>query len=153
MGPPNKDREEGPESDPVGREPHDIGTELARRRAGWGQGGDGGGDGLGFRVAKLEVHIGHIQTDLTEIKGLLGGIHQLPTKRDLTTNLAVFVTIGLAVVAIVIGGIIGGLEFIQRGQPQGTIAAPAPMIFQIPAPQSAAQPAPLPDNHRAAPKE
>jgi hypothetical protein len=123
-------------------------------------GGFGGGGGLDGRVAKLEAHVGHIQTDVTEIKTLLGNLggalQHLPTKQDLTTNTLTMVVIGLTILVLGIGGIIGGLAWIGDREKPPEAAAPAPMIFQLPQQQAATplqpiQPVPAPAPKAKAP--
>jgi hypothetical protein len=100
-------------------------------------GSDGGGD-LSPRVAKLEAHMDHLQSDVREIKSILGGLasqfHHLPTKQDLSNNVMTMVLIGLTVLLLGVGGIIGGLAWIEpKPAPQmAPSSAPAPLIFQIP---------------------
>lgn len=112
------------------------------------------------RVTRLEVEFEHVRRDLDEIKAdlktvvaTLGSTNermgQLPTKRDLTNNTFAGLGIGLALMALIIGGIIGGLSWIRPDPspvtppPPVTITAPPPQIIymQPPAPPSpAAQP-------------
>ncbi len=122
-----------------------IDEALARReQTGGGGGGSGGGTGLDARVAKLEAHTEHMQLDLTEIRNSLGAVasqlRHLPTKQDMTNNVMTMVVIGLTVLVLGVGGIIGGLAWIQdRDAPAAKEpVAPAPMIFQLPAPQQIA---------------
>ncbi|WGM31471.1 hypothetical protein [Brevundimonas sp. NIBR11] len=77
-------------------------------------GGSGTSDGMEERVTRLETHFEYFRRDLDDIKTSLKKLDDLPTKRDLTNNLVAIVTIGLAVVAITIGGIIGGLAWLDR---------------------------------------
>lgn len=77
-------------------------------------GGGGTSDGMEERVTRLETHFEYVRKDLDEIKTSLKKLDDLPTKRDLTNNLVAIVTIGLAVLAITIGGIVGGLAFLDR---------------------------------------
>ena len=78
---------------------------------------DGTSGGMEERLAKLEAHVDHLRADTTEIRSSMQRVAdklgELPTKRDLTTNTLVMVTIGLAVLGITIGGIVGGLGWIQ----------------------------------------
>jgi len=138
--------EAGPESNPASSEPAYIGTERAWKLKHLPPGGgDGGSWPLDARVAKLEAHAEHMQGDLIEIKGLLGALggqlQHLPSKQDMLVNIAAMVAIGLAVIGLTVGGIIGGLSWIQdRGPPPANAPSPAPMIFQLPAqPQAAPQ--------------
>lgn len=147
--PPTKDGETGPDSDRAESAPSYIGTATAEQRVALrgGNGNGGGGPGLDARVAKLEAHTEHMQADLSEIRVLLGGLgnqlRHLPTKQDMTNNVLTMVVIGLTVLLLGIGGIIGGLGWIQdRGTaPAKEAPAPAPMIFQLP-PQTVVAPQP-----------
>lgn len=69
------------------------------------------------RASVLENEGKHIRKDLDEIRSALGQIasklSELPTKRDLSSWTWQFVAVGAGVIAIVIGGIIGGLSWIQ----------------------------------------
>lgn len=94
---------------------------LERQQAGEPLQGDGGGgtsSGMEERVAKLETHFEYVRKDLDEIKAdqktIIAALGILPTKRDLTNNVVAIITVGLAVVAITIGGIIGGLAWLDR---------------------------------------
>ena len=124
-----------------------IDAALARRdqQTGGGGGGGTGGPQLDARVAKLEAHTEHMQSDLTEIRTMLGElarhVHKLPTKQDLTANLLGLIVIGLTIIVLAVGGIIGGLGWIAPKEPSAP-AQSSPMIFQIPAPQ-AVQPVPV----------
>ena len=81
-------------------------------------GGGGTSEGMEERVAKLETHFGYVRKDLDEIKAdqktIITALSALPTKRDLTTNILVMVAIGLSVLAITVGGIVGGLAWLDR---------------------------------------
>lgn len=130
--------EAGPESNPASSEPAYIGTERA-----WKQkhlppnGGDGGGSALDIRVAVLEAHVTHMQSDVSEIKGLLSNLgvtlHHLPTKQDLFSNVATMVVIGLTVLVLAVGSIIGGLAWLQpKEAPEQR--TPMPIVLQMPSP-------------------
>ena len=84
-------------------------------------GSDGTSGSMEERVAKLETHFEYVRKDLDEIKGdqktIIAALSALPTKRDLTTNILVMVAIGLSVLAITVGGIIGGLAWLDRPVP------------------------------------
>jgi hypothetical protein len=105
--------------------------------------GTGGGngdppDGADVRIAILETQVAHIQSALgdirTDLRDVLGKLGHLPTKQDLSTNISTIVVIGLAVIAIVIGGIIGGLALLQPKEPAHAAAqaAPRPIYIQLP---------------------
>lgn len=81
-------------------------------------GGGGTSDGMEGRVAKLEAHMEHLQADVAEVKAdlksVLSTLTQLPTKRDLDTWRWQWLAIGIAVIALTVGGITGGLALIAR---------------------------------------
>lgn len=86
------------------------------------QGGSGPTiDGMETRVSKLETHFEYVRRDLDEIradqKTIIAALGALPTKRDLTNNVVAITTVALAVVAITVGGIIGGLGWLDRDRP------------------------------------
>lgn len=101
----------------------------------------GGGGGtlppMEGRISKLEVQVEYLDRTLSSIDGKLDKVNerlmQMPTKSDLWQWKWQWSALALAVVAIVIGGIIGGLAWIQ---PQPT--ASVPTVIQLP--QSSAQP-------------
>jgi len=109
--------------------------------------GSGGGNGHGSdmqeRVAKLETHFEYIRKDLDEIKSGLGAVvtgmeamvRNNPTKADLYAWKVQWTAICVGAVAIIVGGIIGGLGWIKPDAsppPPVTITAPAPVIVQVP---------------------
>lgn len=80
----------------------------------------------------------HVREDVREIKDALTSIStkldrlsDLPTKGDLTAWKVQWTALALAVVAIVIGGIIGGLSWIQP-EPQAEKPT-APIVVTVPA--------------------
>lgn len=94
------------------------------------------------RVTRLEVEFQYVRRDLDDVKGALGTIlaklSSMPTKDDLarlSQDLwqwrVQWTAISVAAVALIVGGIIGGLAWIKP-EP-----APAPSIQVIPAPASA----------------
>lgn len=107
-----------------------------------GGGGDGTYDSMETRVAVLETHMAYVRADLSEIKStqkdtdrairdlsnvaakIPGQINEselkisnqlkdLPTKSDLKNYNLQMIAIGIAVLILVIGGIIGGLDWIK----------------------------------------
>ncbi len=98
-------------------------------------GGPGGTyDGMDGRVSRLEAHMEHVREDMRDIKTSLGQIadklNQLPTKGDLWAWKWQWTAIGFATMAIVIGGIIGGLAWIQPAPEKPT--APQPIVITVP---------------------
>ena len=86
-----------------------IGEDALRnviQRSG-GAGSDGGD--MNERVTRLETHFGYIRRDLDNIKDKLSALPTLATKRDLLTWAGIY----LAIVAILLGGIIGGLSLLK----------------------------------------
>lgn len=96
--------------------------------------GDGTGEppAMTDRITRLEVHVEHVQADVTEIKtdlkSVLGKITDLPTRANLHNYTLTGIALGLAVMAIVIGGIIGGITYIvtKQGAPQVTVVTVPP---------------------------
>lgn len=109
--------------------------------------GDGGGtyDGMETRVTKLETHFEYIRRDLDEMKAgqaqVIEKLNQLPTRNDLWQWKIQWVVIIVAAVAIIVGGIIGGLSWLKPDPAPAT--QPAPVVVYQPAPPAAeAPPAP-----------
>ncbi|MGA0604907.1 hypothetical protein ACO2Q0_02820 [Phenylobacterium sp. VNQ135] len=79
-----------------------------------------GGDSndMDSRVTRLEAHMEYVRRDLDEIRGdqkaILAKLVELPTKRDLDTWRWQWLATGLAIVALTVGGITGGLALIAR---------------------------------------
>ena len=124
----------GREGDPSSAAPHDIGTPLARQRA-ENQRGDGpGGPQEPFegRVTRLEAHMDYRRRDIADLKSgqakLLDVIPNLATKADLGAWKWQWTALAFAVIAIVIGGIIGGLGWIKPSPPAG----PPPIVIRLP---------------------
>jgi hypothetical protein len=90
----------------------------------FGGGGGGTSDPMETRVTRLEVRMASIDSKLDKANDRL---MLLPTKTELGAWKLQWTALALAVVAIVIGGIIGGLAWIQ---PSPT--PPAPTIIQMP---------------------
>ena len=82
-------------------------------------GGGGGGtyDPMNERVTKLETHMEYVRRDLDSIGGkldvLLDRTNNLPTKGDLTTFRWQWIATAVAAIALIVGGIIGGLGWIK----------------------------------------
>lgn len=109
-------------------------SELRLLRAG---GGGGTLPPMEGRVSKLEAQVEYLDRTLSSIDGKLDKVNdrlmQMPTKADLSSWKLQWTALALAAVAIIIGGIVGGLAWIQ---PQPT--PPAPTVIQLPA--TSAQP-------------
>lgn len=100
-------------------------------------GGGGGGtfEPMETRVTRLELKLENVDRALTSIDGKLDKVNErlmlLPTKSEIGAWKVQWTALALAVVAVVIGGIIGGLAWIQ---PSATPSAPT--IIQLPASRS-----------------
>lgn len=98
--------------------------------------GGGGGSGMseGERISRLETHFEYIRKDLDELKSdqkkVLEAVMDLPTRSDLWSWKLQWAAICVATIALIVGGIIGGLSWIKSE------AAPSP----LPQSQSTAQP-------------
>jgi hypothetical protein len=89
----------------------------------------------------------YVRRDLDELRAgqteILNVVRGLATKGDLWAWKWQWTALAFAVVAIVIGGIIGGLGWIEPD------AAPAsPIVVQMPAPQNPPEPSPAPSLSR-----
>lgn len=113
---------------------------------------DGGGGGphdppMESRVTRLEVEFQHARRNLDDIKVTLKHIdsrlYELPTKRDLTTNLQWIVTTTFGVCFAVVAIFVGVLAYLQDQKAASSAsspAAPAPIIIQIPSPAAPTAP-------------
>lgn len=91
---------------------------------------DQGGKGSdGERIVRLETQFSYFSRDQDEIreslKALLSKIEQLPTRNDLWQWKMTWSALMLAVVAIIVGSIIGGLSWLKPDAP-ATIQTIAP---------------------------
>ena len=88
--------------------------------------------GVDDRVTKLEVHMDYARANMDAINSkldtLIDRTRDLPTKRDLTVFNWQTAAMAVALMALIVGGIIGGLSWIQP-EP----AAPSPIVVQMPA--------------------
>ena len=124
-----------------------------RKRVEGGSSGDGGGGGGNSnveRLSRLETHLDHLRRDLTEIRSSLDVLPSLATRRDLETWRGQWLAIGIGIVALVVGGIVGGLALINHYAASGSVAAPAPILIQVPAPGPSATSTP-PTNDKSIP--
>jgi len=106
--------------------------------------GGGGGMSDGERITRLETHFEYIQRDLAELKSgqkdIVSSLYAIslslanvPTKKDLSDWKIQWGAIGVAVIALIVGGIIGGLVWIKPDA--------APVIIQSGASQGSTVPA------------
>lgn len=97
------------------------------------RGGKGGGtsDHMEARVTRLEIQMENVDRTLGSIDGKLDKVNDrlllLPTKTDLNGWKLQWTALALAVVAIIIGGIIGGLAWIQPASAPAT-----PIVVTMP---------------------
>lgn len=105
--------------------------------------GGGGGtyDGMEGRVSSLETHMTYIRKDLDGISRQLEVLATLPTKRDLESWRIEWLAVGVGIVALVVGGVVGGLALINHYAAAGPVSpAPAPIVLMVPTPQAVAPP-------------
>jgi hypothetical protein len=104
------------------------------------------------RVSRVETHMEYVRRDLDEIrddvKTVVRKIDHLPTKGDLESWRGQWLVIGVGIVALVVGGVVGGLALINHyaasgapGPPQVVVAYPYPRPGE-PANVVSAHPAP-----------
>ena len=113
-----------------------IRAELAEQQQARLKGGDGDGTygGMEGRVSKLEAHMEHMREDMAEVKGdlktLIDSVAKLPTRSDLSSWKLQWTGLAVAAIAIVVGGIIGGLAWIQPAPEKA--AQPQPIVITVP---------------------
>ena len=112
-----------------------VNNELRRELEVLKHGSGGGTSGpMEGRVSKLEVHMEHLQEDMrevkTDLKSMLAILGNMPTKNDLWAWKLQWTAIGIGMVALIVGGIIGGLAWIQP-QPSAP-SPPQPIVLTIP---------------------
>ena len=111
---------DGPELDPPMADPVYIGTldaEIrARRPSGSGGGGDDQPNNLDSRVARLEAFNEVSRDDLREIKGdlkaIISKLGTFPTKSDLESWKWQWMLASVAIFALAVSSIIGGLAWL-----------------------------------------
>jgi hypothetical protein len=99
--------------------------------------GDGGGTygGMEMRVTRLETHFEYVRRDLDEIKGgqaqiqsdlqsVVASLKNLPTKNDLWSWKLQWIAIAVGAIALIVGGIIGGLSWVKPEPQQVVISVP-----------------------------
>jgi len=101
------------------------------------------------RVSALETHMVYIRKDLDEIKESLKVLPTLATKADIAHWKIQWTALLVAVFAILVSSIIGGLGWLEtratRVSPLPIAsAAPAVVYIPMPPPASAAQATPAP---------
>lgn len=100
-------------------------------------------DPMETRVTRLEVNMDHVCNDMTEMKAdlktLVSALTTLPTKDDLWAWKWQWTALMFAAVAIIIGGIIGGLSWIKLDAPVAPVAS-APIVITVPASPPVAKP-------------
>lgn len=86
------------------------------------------------RVTRLEVSMEYLREDMSDVKAdlktVLARLGELPTKADLWAWKWQWTAIGFTTMAIVIGGIIGGLSWIQPAPERAS--APQPIVITLP---------------------
>lgn len=123
----------------MANDPHPIAPDMSamiarieqRERELKSGGGGGTYDGMDSRVTRLEVHLEHMREDVAEVKSdlkaVLASLRDMPTKGDLWSWKLQWTAIGIGLVALIVGGIIGGLAWIQPGA-----APPNPIVVTLP---------------------
>lgn len=113
-----KNTGDGPEGDPSQSEPTWIGTERAKEISRNRGGGDGDGTGLESRVSRLEAFVEITHADVREIrsdlKAIISTMGNLPKKSDLDAWKWQWLAASVAIFAIVITSILGGLSFLTK---------------------------------------
>jgi hypothetical protein len=108
------------------------------------RGGGGTLDAMESRVSALETHMVYVRKDLDEIKESLKVLPTLATKADITYWKIQWTALLVAVFAILVSSIIGGLGWLETRETRISpplIASAAPAVVYVPMPPPAA-PAP-----------
>ena len=100
---------------------------------------DRGGERVPERVAQLEANFGVIERDLALVKTSLRRIDDLPTRHDLWEWKLTWTGVAVGAVALIVGGIIGGLAWIKPENPRAS-TIPSPIVIQMPAYQGSITP-------------
>lgn len=115
---------------------------------------DGGGGGphdppMESPVTRLEVEFQHVRRDLDQINAKMdkmdSRLNELPTKRDLTTNLQWIIATTFGVCFAVVSIFVGVLAYLQDQRIAASpspVPVPAPIVIQIPGPAPAVPPPP-----------
>lgn len=113
------------------KEIQELAEENARLKS---SGGGGTSDGMESRVTRLEVQMEHLREDMGEVKAdlksALAILTELPTKSDLWAWKWQWTGLCVAAIAIIVGGIIGGLSWIKPDPTPAT--PPPPVVIQMP---------------------
>ena len=96
--------------------------------------GDGTSGAMDGRVSRLEAHMEHVREDMRDIRRdlatLIDRTGDLPTKADLTIFNWQTAIMAVTLMALIVGGVIGGLSWIK---PDPTpAAAPSPIVITLP---------------------
>ncbi len=104
------------------------------------------------RIVRLETHFQYIERDLSELKqgqkdiskelsSLAAILKTLPTKDDLSAWKLQWTGICVAAIALIVGGIIGGLVWIKPEAPQVIVQSGTSQGSTVPAVSSPLRPA------------
>jgi hypothetical protein len=94
-------------------------------------------DGMESRVSALETHMVYVRKDLDEIKASLRVLPTLATKADITYWTIQWTALLVAVFAVLVSSIIGGLGWLETraaGVSPPAVASTVPAVGYIPMP-------------------